>query len=463
MPFIRKRGNQLCLVHGVRNPESKQVEQKILFTFYSKAEVREAFGVPGAEGSHLFASLIEDEYSDIRFDWKRLKKQTQQQLDALPDIYPCQAERIKNGIRQGMTDLLRELAVADPQWLASSRKVLLENQIELAHLQELISRRLQEVAEGTEGDPLGADNYFWRYSLRGKSMPPELEEELQEKFEAGDLDEAARLFGFYTEAFPNYAEGHNYLGIIALRRRNLELAREHFLRTIQVGRTLFPKRIAKSQYWSDHATRPYMRGLRNLVLTLIRLGDLEEALDTCDRLKVECGDQFTSQAFQAAIHLNQGKWRKAYDMAAPLTRITPSEAFIAAFAAYEQGQHALAMLHFVHGMMNYPYTAALLTQSRPPRKPVSLREVGDYSHGVETLEMLAAFQKKRSSESRSFFRQVFELKEIRTLLKKLLELERRHEGGASEGGASRYSELMALKDEARLRDLISPIFEKHFG
>ena len=41
---------------------------------------------------------------------------------------------------------------------------------------------------------------------------------------------------------------------------------------------LFPKRIARESWWSDLRTRPYMRGLRNLALTLVQAKRYEEEL-----------------------------------------------------------------------------------------------------------------------------------------------------------------------------------------
>ncbi len=39
MAYVRQRGNQLAIVHGVRDPETKKVEQQILFTIYSSAPI----------------------------------------------------------------------------------------------------------------------------------------------------------------------------------------------------------------------------------------------------------------------------------------------------------------------------------------------------------------------------------------------------------------------------------------
>jgi hypothetical protein len=38
MAFVRRRGNQLAIVRGIRSPETKKVEQEILFTIFSRGE-----------------------------------------------------------------------------------------------------------------------------------------------------------------------------------------------------------------------------------------------------------------------------------------------------------------------------------------------------------------------------------------------------------------------------------------
>ena len=44
MAYIRRRGNQLLLVHGTRDKNTQKVYQEILFTIYSKREARAILG-----------------------------------------------------------------------------------------------------------------------------------------------------------------------------------------------------------------------------------------------------------------------------------------------------------------------------------------------------------------------------------------------------------------------------------
>ncbi|MFB3906364.1 MAG: tetratricopeptide repeat protein [Acidobacteriota bacterium] len=134
------------------------------------------------------------------------------------------------------------------------------------------------------------DNQFcWRFSLRGSDVPPDAEEFLESYYEKRNYRKAEAGFRLLTECFDRYAEGYNYLGLIALDEGRLDDAVRLFQQTVEGGRRLFPKRISKKRYWSDLATRPYIRGLRNLTLTLNRVGRFQEALELCDRLERECG------------------------------------------------------------------------------------------------------------------------------------------------------------------------------
>ena len=112
------------------------------------------------------------------------------------------------------------------------------------------------------------------------------------------------MFRLLVDCFDGYAEVFNYLGLIALAQRKLDEAIEHFRKIIELGRKRFPPRIGKNRYWSDHATRPYMRGLQNLTLTLNEAGRFPEAPAICDRLADECGDEVAATWHRAAIYLN---------------------------------------------------------------------------------------------------------------------------------------------------------------
>ena len=181
--------------------------------------------------------------------------------------------------------------LTDPQDLATSARVIQEHRYELEYLANLITWRVKlrghEQREGTAGD-----EFCWQYALRGwgHDVPPEIEEDAVGFYDSGDHERAAPIFQLLVDCFDRYAEGHNYLGLIALARSDFAAAIARFEKTIELGRRLFPAQIGKKRYWADHDTRPFMRGLRNLTIALVEAGRFDEALKVCDRLEHECGD-----------------------------------------------------------------------------------------------------------------------------------------------------------------------------
>ncbi|MBP1609956.1 MAG: Tetratricopeptide 2 repeat protein, partial [Acidobacteria bacterium] len=69
MAYIRKRGNRIALVQGERDPETGKVCQRVLFTFYSKKEATAALDKTQGQ---LLQDLLELEYPELRFSWKRI-------------------------------------------------------------------------------------------------------------------------------------------------------------------------------------------------------------------------------------------------------------------------------------------------------------------------------------------------------------------------------------------------------
>src|SRR5690606_11212839 len=70
MAYVRSRGNQLLIVRGERAPGTKNVQQRILATIYSRPEARAILG-RGADGdaARRFRSLLEHRHAGVRFDW----------------------------------------------------------------------------------------------------------------------------------------------------------------------------------------------------------------------------------------------------------------------------------------------------------------------------------------------------------------------------------------------------------
>jgi tetratricopeptide (TPR) repeat protein len=211
------------------------------------------------------------------------------------------------------------------------------------------------------------------------------------------------VFRLLIDCFGEYAEGYNYLGLIAYQQRKLDLAATHFEKTLELGRKLFQARIAKKWYWRDHRTRPYMRGLRNLIMTLNEAGRFEEALKHCDRLADECEDDFTATNFRADIFLNTRKWEAAAEAGHKAGgELNPSEGFVEAFARLELGQAEEALAVFLGAALHCPRAARLLVGLRSPA-PKSSDEARDHNIGVSVLRSLHAYLKTQPRRSKRFF------------------------------------------------------------
>src|SRR5436309_1217699 len=66
MAYVRRRGNQLAIVHGFRDPETREVRQEILLTLYSKAEARAALGEDPGNNAHLLEGLLAEQHPGLR-------------------------------------------------------------------------------------------------------------------------------------------------------------------------------------------------------------------------------------------------------------------------------------------------------------------------------------------------------------------------------------------------------------
>ena len=414
MAYVRARGSQVLIVHGERDPATRQVVQRILFTIYSKEEAKQALA-DMERGGGAFGSLLESAHRGLRFEWKRLARNLRAQLQVLPDEYDVYDERVRSRFVESLRGFARRLMQADPQVLTSSAELVRKQRPALEFLKELIEWRL-EVCEQKPSEWNQDTRYYWRFERASREVPLDVEELAAGLWEKGDMGRAEAAFRLMVDCFEGYAEGHNYLGLIALERDRLDEAIDCFRRTIELGRRLFPRRIARREYWRDLDTRPYMRGLRNLALALNRAGQWEEALAVCDRLEQECGDRVTSMAHRSSVYLNTGRWPEALGAAEYVRGIDSTAAsLVAALALFEADRRRAALAAFVHGALNGPRAARLLLglESRAPR---SSDEARDHNAGIGLLRDLAVYLRDRRRASVRFFASVVALPAMAGLL-----------------------------------------------
>ena len=246
MAYARRHGNQLAIVHGERDPETGKVQQRVLFTLYSKAEALRALGRREAGGAFHFENLLEHSHPGIRFDWAKIWQGIRANMDHLPDLYEYRELRLLHGFHQGLFAFSRQLILADPQNSVSAARLIEEHRHELEYLADLIQWRLklcqQETTEWNRDDP-----FYWNLAFRRNEVPPETMEQVAGLYERGEYERADAVCRLLIACFPTYADGHNYLGLIALEQDKLDEAIAHFEKTIEVGRRLFPKRLGLKQ------------------------------------------------------------------------------------------------------------------------------------------------------------------------------------------------------------------------
>jgi len=446
MAYVRKKGNQLVLVHGQRTDGG--VRQCVLFTIYSKGEALAILGRREDNSAEQFKMLVEHQYPDIRFDWKKIRRGIEENLDVLPDLYEYKQARAEKRFRNDLDGFARQLFMADPQGLISSANLIKEHRYELEFLQELIAWRLR-LCEQSESKWNKDNPFYWRYALQGSDVPVEAEEFASGCYKRGDLRRAEAAFNLLIRCFDGYAEGRNYLGLIALDEQRYDDAIQQFEKTVEVGRTLFPKRASKKRYWTDHATRPYMRGLRNLALTLNESGRFEDALEMADRLDRECGDDVTACWHRAVANLNLARWREAASNAEKIVELQPDAGFIEAFALEARGKRREALPAFLNASLNYPRATRMLLNVRVTTKPDGYEEVEDHNAGVRLLRSLKTYLSKLKGKPKEFFKAILTDERVVTLLEEEVETTRRwRETRTTTSDRSDYKRMMLMKARA---------------
>ncbi len=417
MPYIRSRGRQLVLVHGQRSPSTGQVDQRALFIFFSQSEAKEALGDSREGMGGSFRLLLEDQYPQIRFDWKKIRRQVEGSLGRLPPAYTGHAEDRRAEFRKDLGVFVRRLALTDPGESPTAATIVREHWMELEYLADRIQTSVKfaqdpKLVHGKD------DRSHWRFAELGNEVPPHVEEHAAGYYERRELDRAEAIFRLLVESFDRYAEGYNYLGLIALERGRLKEAISWFEKTVQVGRNLFPKRLGRSQYWMRLETRPYMRGLSNLAYALVAAGRTEEALAIAGRLQGECGDEFRASSHRAVIFLTTGRWENAAEEAKTLRESHPSEGFLAGFAYSELGRWEEALSSFLYGALNHPGAVGLLIAGSA-RQPTSFDEQEDQDLARGLRRSFGTYFSCQSPASKRFFGKCLRHPKIRALLKEI--------------------------------------------
>lgn len=415
MPFIRVHGNQLALVHGSRR--DGKVVQEVLFTLYSKAEAREALGQGNEGGAYWFERLLTDQYPKISFSWTKIREEIASKLDHLPDAYDHPEVRLKRDFREALVSFARQLLLCDPQDLDVAAEVLNEQGDALHALQDWLTWRLKMARERKPSEYTKDNPFLWKYQGLKRDVPHEADDLVHTLYEEGKYDEVIPRAKLLVEAFPNYADGFNLLGLVALEREEIDEAIGYFQKTAEVGRTLFPKRIPKDAWWSDHSTRPYMRGLGNLAIAFNRSGRFDEAFSACDTLAL-CHDPIRVNAHRGPVLLNLGRYEEAAECLKTLTGLWAREGFSVAFALLSQGKEKDALPFLLRAIFNHPRHARLLVGSKVPKARNRHEWEDDRAFWAESRD-LHAWLSRDSRKPMAYVRQVVRHPRVQELVQEI--------------------------------------------
>lgn len=404
MAYVRQHGNQLAIVSGARDSETGKVQQRVLFTFYSKDEARAAIGCGSDRQKNLFQNLMARTYPDAVFEWPKIDAAIEERLAALPEKYEGRIAHSGEGFAKAVKELTVYLAVADPLIIPSSKDILISQKSSLMALRELIDSTLEDIssyesrAEEPPSEYDQADQFHWRYIFKQNEVSPSVEEWAEGFYERQEYEMAECIFQALVSAFDNYAEGYNYLGLMALEQRQFHKAAEYFEKTVAVGKNLFPRNLPKKEYWYNLTTRPFIRGMGNLIIALLCAGEYEKAEKICNRYQKECGSKEEADDYRAMIHLCCGRWDRAL-------LLCNSNDFVKAFALLELGNTQEALECLLLNAAEHPHTARQLLGMKRPKVEHSF-VADDNNYGVFLMSQLQGYFAKQSRPAKKFLQAV---------------------------------------------------------
>ncbi len=434
MPFIRAHGQQLALVHGSR--QDGKVVQEVLFTLYSRSEANAAIG---AERGH-FEAVVEALHPTLTFSWPQLRSQIAAQMGALPETYDQVEVRLRRDFRAALVAVTRQLLLADPLELDAAADLIAEHGEELDYLVERIAWRREMAKSRKRQASPPRDEFLWQYTRTAGHVPFEADEEIHDMYDRGELAALSARAKLLVEAFPNYADGYNILGLVAMDEQRLDDAITWFQRTAEAGRASLPKRVRKDAWWTDHDTRPYMRGLSNLACAQNRAGRFEDALATAERV-VEVDRYHCVYDARPHVLLNLAHYEEAEALMRRLPGITSGYERALVLIALRRPVDAWPVL--VRAVLGAPRTGQQLLGGRVPAA-LSRHEQDEDRSAWHLQRNLHAFLPKHRRAVNDALRAVLQHPVVAPLVAELHQLE----GAAQRGegaGQARYVELRSVE------------------
>jgi tetratricopeptide (TPR) repeat protein len=400
MAYVRIKGNQLAIVHGVRDPETKKSVQQTLFLLYSKAEALAAIG----KSDSWFRNILEEDNPTIKFNWEKINKDIRNLMDTLPDLFHY-GHRKEKKFRESLLGFTKELLHTNPQSLYTSAQLITDHRYELELLNEFIEFRLK-FSNQTESD-FNKDNPFhWRSSSFLQMADLDILERLNNHFQYNEFEETRILAKMIVEMWPKDPTGYRFLGHVAVEHEEYKKGVEYYAKSMKIARNLFPKRISKKRYWSDDMTRPYIRVLTNSIDARNLMGDYETALKECDVLENDCDQDLYAASCRVPIYLNSGKWELAAKYAWYVHDLYPEGNLLYALAKWELGEKSEALVYLIRGALLLPRTVRILCGINFRTDPETGEEIRGHNQGVSLLRECKVYLGNKKNKGRRFFKMI---------------------------------------------------------
>src|ERR1035437_6943415 len=146
MAFVRVRGSQLAIVHGVRDAATCKVDQLTLHTFYARDELSAILGEAADTLAPGFTVQLEAAFPSVRFDWCKLRHDLERSILHLPVTYGGRDARLAGSFALDLAAIARQLVLADVEEHPDVWRTAVGQMQGLMALEALLAWRLDHLA-----------------------------------------------------------------------------------------------------------------------------------------------------------------------------------------------------------------------------------------------------------------------------------------------------------------------------
>ena len=358
MPFVRRKGGQVLVVHSARR--EGRVRQEVLARFASPEALSTVLHAWGA-----WTDAMQWRHEGLSWDFEALRERLAAELEGWAEKSRGAATRRRLKLARTIRALRDDLAVlsaADPSDAATieeSRPALfaLAGTIERllrapsgpAHATTAEEQRILEEKKGTDMEMLEA----------GIDEANDLFHEGMEHWWVGDVTLACRLYRKAVKLDPSHGDALTHLGIAAYERGRLKQAEALYRAAIEAEEPKL-ERDGDEVHWGFIENRPYLRALGNLALCHRRRRHWEDALEIHLRmLRLNPNDNQGVRALVGEELHRVGRLEEAI-AAHERAQEFPACNFGLALALLAAGRATDAALPLLRGMVANRYVAPML-------------------------------------------------------------------------------------------------------